>query len=278
MLTFKQIQDQAIRRFSSALRPDLKEWIQLAYDTVWNAEQWTFRYSAVPVSVTSGSADLGGLPGDLGVPISLQRADGSPLAPMGLREYYRRYFGSQVSNGLPEAFAVLAGGIKVGPPSNETSSLYELVHERALAHYPSTTMSAIATLPTATLTVVDTSEFPSAGQAWVAGRLVTYTGKTATTLTGCTGGAGAIAVGALVVSTAAVAGTLNADTDVPVLPAGTHMILVYGAQSAGQTLEADSTALLSDARVDRILAGMRRSYLVDQRAGKKQWGRRRRVG
>lgn len=58
------------------------------------------------------------------------------------------------------------------------------------------------TLPTSTINVLDTTDFPSSGMAWVTTvpgtQLVTYTGKTATTLTGCTGGTGAMLAGGTV--------------------------------------------------------------------------------
>ena len=57
-------------------------------------------------------------------------------------------------------------------------------------------LTAPATLPTATLTLDSTAILPPSGTVYVAGQLVTYTGRTSTTLTGCTGGTGAVAVGA----------------------------------------------------------------------------------
>lgn len=54
-------------------------------------------------------------------------------------------------------------------------------------------------VPTYTLTVASTTGFPAAGTIRVQNQVVLYTGKTATTFTGCTGGLGAIANGAAVV-------------------------------------------------------------------------------
>jgi hypothetical protein len=56
-------------------------------------------------------------------------------------------------------------------------------------------------LPTATLHVESTADFPSSGTITVVtdqggpGQIITYTGKTATTLTGCAGGTGRLALG-----------------------------------------------------------------------------------
>ena len=69
-----------------------------------------------------------------------------------------------------------------------------------------------ATLPTGTINVVSTNAFTSSGTAWVQSttgtHLISYTGKTATTLTGCTGGTGSLATGNVVVSTASFGGSL----------------------------------------------------------------------
>jgi hypothetical protein len=59
-----------------------------------------------------------------------------------------------------------------------------------------TTSTGAQTLPTGTFNVADTTAFPAAGLFAVGGNVVRYTGKTATSFTGCTGGAGAIATGA----------------------------------------------------------------------------------
>lgn len=74
-----------------------------------------------------------------------------------------------------------------------------LANALTLEYAPVTTISSGATLPQATVTVSDTSHFPSTGSFTVGLQTVTYTGKTSTTFTGCTGGTGAIAVGDRVV-------------------------------------------------------------------------------
>jgi hypothetical protein len=225
-MTYKNIQDMAIKRFKEAQRPDLKQWIQLAYENVWNLERWSFRYGTDLVTVTANSADVSNIPGNLGVVEALLRSDGTPLDALQPHEYSERYYGSTIQPGGPEAFTVIGGGIKVGPPSNETKTDYQLVHERAVGYYPSTTLGAAVTLPASSIQVVSTSELPSSGSAWVGGRLVTYTSKDATHLLGAAGGSGTIPIDSLVVSTTAKAGPLSADTDVPLLPQGTHMLLV----------------------------------------------------
>lgn len=75
-----------------------------------------------------------------------------------------------------------------------------------------TTSVGIQILPTGTFNVVSTNDFPTSGTFAVGGQTVTYTGKTATSFTGCTGGTGTQAAG-LVVS-----------VDVPVTLANTGVI------------------------------------------------------
>lgn len=59
-----------------------------------------------------------------------------------------------------------------------------------------TTTSGSHTLPVATITVASTSGFASSGALWVnSTQYVTYTGTTATTFTGCSGGTGVIGTG-----------------------------------------------------------------------------------
>lgn len=58
---------------------------------------------------------------------------------------------------------------------------YEVLNESAR-----TVTTAAHTSSSTTLTVNDTSWFPNAGTLWMDGEVITYTGKTSTTFTGCT--------------------------------------------------------------------------------------------
>jgi hypothetical protein len=276
-MTFAQIQDQALRRFKSSLRDDLKEWIRTFYAAVWDLEDWTFKHTTDLVTVTSGLQTVAGLPDDLGIPHELLDQYGARLKWLEPRDFFRRYYDSTGANpGTPCNWTDLgdhpAHDLRVGPTADSDSAAFQLLYERACGFYPSTTVNETTTLPDATLTVADTAAFPSAGAALVAGRKVTYTGKTETTLTGCTGGTGSLAAGDLVAALTASAGQLHDDSDVPLLPPDTHMILVYGAQAMGRTLESDVTAGLSDDRVSQLLDTMRRRYLIKQRGETEQYG------
>jgi hypothetical protein len=89
-----------------------------------------------------------------------------------------------------------------------------------------------ATLPTGTITVVSTAGWPETGSFTVDAQTVTYTGKTATTFTGCTGGSGEIRWGDSVVSTAT---TFSAALTWPAAIGATNYKLYRATASNGQT-------------------------------------------
>lgn len=76
----------------------------------------------------------------------------------------------------------------VGPKSRFIEYVQTLSTESTGSH----------TLPTGTINVASTTGFSSSGQVYFGGQLVTYTGKTGTTLTGASGGTGTFAAGTVV--------------------------------------------------------------------------------
>ena len=63
-----------------------------------------------------------------------------------------------------------------------------------------TTVTSGATLPPATITVASTAGFPAAGSLRINADVVSYTGTTATTFTGCTGGTSVMTTNVTLVS------------------------------------------------------------------------------
>lgn len=53
------------------------------------------------------------------------------------------------------------------------------------SNVPPTSLSSASAIGDTTLTVADTTNFPTAGTLYIAGNIITYTGKGATTFTGC---------------------------------------------------------------------------------------------
>jgi hypothetical protein len=276
MLTFRDIQDAVLERFNEQRRSAAKEWINFVYGGIWGLEEWTFKNTTANVTVTQGSQTVSNLPADLGIPHGLLNSDGTPLRYLDWREWNVWHYGETTSQ-QPYEWTIIGEGagaeIKVGPLSNATANSYLLMYERERGFYPSTTLNVpTTTLPQATLTVQSTSAAASAGSVLIAGRPVAYTGKTGSTLTGCTGGTGTFAQGEIVVYLQPQAGELSEDSDTPLLPPETHQILVHAAQAIGQTGENDYSVYMSDDRVQQALEQMRRRYLPPERGGVEQWG------
>jgi hypothetical protein len=118
------------------------------------------------------------------------------------------YFEQQIVLPIPKAIFTDAGTatcIDAFTPTGRGSST--LRYPRALWNYVGasgnkTTIAAASngqSLPQGTISVVSTAGMPSTGAAFVftaaGAQMVVYTGITATTLTGCTGGTGAMATG-----------------------------------------------------------------------------------
>lgn len=277
MLTFKGVQDAVLERFNPGRRTAAKEWIRYVHGQIWGMEAWTFKQAVSLVTVTTGLTAVSNLPGNVGIVHLLQNAQGAPLTYRDWRDFQRLHYG-ETSQAVPYDFTITGAGqavqISVGPASSETSSLYQLLHEYDPGFYPSTSLTDTATtLPVATLNVADATQFPTSGTVLIAGRPVTYTGKTGSTaLTGCSGGIGSFSAMEPVVCLHPLAGDLSDDNDVSMIPFDFHQILVHGAQAIGQTGENDYSLYLSDDRVQQGLDAMRRRYLISERGETEQWG------
>lgn len=66
---------------------------------------------------------------------------------------------------------------------------------------------------------------------------------------------------------------LSADADLPILPALSHMVLVFGAAIMGLQLSADPSWQGLQPQYDGLYQGLRRRYLASQRDGGRQLGR-----
>lgn len=275
MLTFKGIQDSVLTRFNGSMRDQSKEWINYVLAQLWAMDEWTFKQATANVTVTSGSTAVTGLPADVGIIHLLLNQQGAKLTWRPWTEFNLRHYGD-VGGAQPWDFTTIGIGpgsqLFVGPPSSETSSLYQLLYERERGFYPSSTLTSETVMPTGTVTVASVTGALSAGSAMIGGRIFNYTGITGLNLTGCTGGFGDFAAGETVTFLNAQAGELYNDTDVPLLPPETHQLLIHGAQAIGQTGENDYSLYLSDDRVQQGLATMRARYLISQRGETLQWG------
>lgn len=130
-MTFDQILDQVLADgFSSTKREPAKEWVNAAYQWLWDAEEWSFRTGVATVGVTAGSANVGAMPTDFGIAVYLLNSDGEPLRPIqDVRQFYALYGDGE--QGVPEAFTVVgATSLRVGPVSSVTESDWQLVYEK----------------------------------------------------------------------------------------------------------------------------------------------------
>lgn len=131
----------------------------------------------------------------------------------------------EIVSGNNEPSATQASPSPLGGPSTATSTTSFTVagaawipnqwQGRTLQVSPDTTITAASgglTLPQATLNVVSTAGFPASGQLIVQGQLVTYTGLTATTFTGCAGGNATLVTGGQVLSQAATFARITSNT------------------------------------------------------------------
>jgi hypothetical protein len=100
-----------------------------------------------------------------------------------------RYINCEITGGRSGAALRLDG-------CNRTLILGNYFHDNGFA----TLLNGAVTLPATPITVVSTTGFAASGQIMVGdNQLVTYTGKTSTTFTGCTGGTGTVPTGTAVI-------------------------------------------------------------------------------
>lgn len=95
----------------------------------------------------------------------------------------------RVDGGLAEAVAAANG--KVNGAVLSASGAFNIA-------YAETQVNGAFTLPAATITVDSTTGFDDSGDILIGAQRVSYTGKTSTTFTGCTGGSGSVADNAAV--------------------------------------------------------------------------------
>ena len=136
----------------------------------------------VPLNIDV-SIQLTPLPG-----YSISGAPGTANLTELLRNSLTTYFQS-LKPGEPVLLSKLENAI------NDTPGISDFLLE---APGGTTTLAKAVTLPAATLEVASTTGFLSAGTFYLGNQLVSYTGVTATTFTGCTGGAGEQAIDSVI--------------------------------------------------------------------------------
>lgn len=131
-MTFEEIVSEVESlRFDSNMSGSIQRWVNDRYAALWNADEWIFKYAQTPVTVTTGSSNVTGLPSNFGIALGLWRADGFPLRWIPPIAYFNLYEGA-TDTGSPNFYTIIDQSILVGPVSNETSSSYTLFYEKRL--------------------------------------------------------------------------------------------------------------------------------------------------
>lgn len=120
--------------FESSRRAEALTWANDALGSIWDADEWSFRFASEPVKVTANSNAVTEVSSSFGTALAMYRADGTELAPIEeYRDYAELYLGTaNTAAGLPEAFCVVGTDIFVGPTSSQTSTAYLLVYEKTV--------------------------------------------------------------------------------------------------------------------------------------------------
>lgn len=126
-------------------------------------------------------------------------------------------------------------------------TINNVAHSAATGDYvtvttPTTTLNGAITTTDVTITVASTTNYTASGAIWIGSELITYTGVTATTFTGCTRGTGGTTAAAhssgtiVYVSIGGISGKiLNANYAVTVVNADSYKITTTGNATAGVT-------------------------------------------
>lgn len=187
-------------RFREGQRTDIKRALNFRYWWLWTLQPWTFTEGETLVAVTSGSMAVTNLPTDIREPYALYRADGHRLRFVSRDAFYGLYYDSlTVPSGAPCHWSRVAASLYVGPPSNETSTVYKLLYDK---------------------------EFTP----------------------------------------------LIEDTDVPALPVGAHLGLVFGASASMAKLQNDPTAIGFENDFAEVVEMLQAGYSRDQTGDSEQFG------
>lgn len=119
--------------FPSSRRPLALVCANAALGWMYGIEEWVWRYASSAVTVNAGSYDLDDVPADFGIPVALFDSRGRRLTEIAEhRDFAARFLGTgNERSGVPRAFAVIGGGIVVGPKPSVTDEGFLLEYERA---------------------------------------------------------------------------------------------------------------------------------------------------
>lgn len=130
-MTFLELQNELIAvpaaRFKETQRESVKKWINYRYATLWSAEDWTFRRSITPLTITAGVITM---PTDFAAPLGLWDNNGTRLRWIPTRDFYTAHLPA-LTTGSPSCFTVVDDQIILDPtPSGNLT--FQLHYEQKM--------------------------------------------------------------------------------------------------------------------------------------------------
>ena len=131
-MQFSDLYNEVITiRFNNNFVSQAKNWVNLRYAEVWNANEWTFRYTTANPTVTGGTQTLGGLPTAVQRVSYLYDDQGSPLSYLTPMEFFKTFYPSSTQSAQQASYyTVVNGTVYLGPTPSASSSSYLLVYEQ----------------------------------------------------------------------------------------------------------------------------------------------------
>ena len=132
-MTFEQIQDSVIAlRFHEGKRTEVKNWINTAYQKIWNEANWSFKkVRDQNFSITAGDSTPT-MPTDLSKVTQITDFNGSPLVYIPDWQYDEAFAGD-TATGVPQYYTVIDRQVHLAPiPSG--NSTFKISYKRRLSH------------------------------------------------------------------------------------------------------------------------------------------------
>ena len=130
-MTFQELQDAVLEKFSSDQRPNAMQWINLVYAQLWTAEPWTFRLVEDTPTTSAGTAAMSGVPSYLGRVKGLWNEEGVPMKALAPSKFNSLFLADGTATGQPWSFKVVNSEIKLGPTPSAAET-YTLLHQRKI--------------------------------------------------------------------------------------------------------------------------------------------------
>jgi hypothetical protein len=194
------VNETILTAFKEGQRPRVEKWVNYAWQKVWDAGDWPFKYAIdEALAVTADTAYPTPSVTDFNRPVAINTSDGGRLTYLAPRDWDDNYGDADASSGAPEHYTLVNRRIYFGPTPDETQT-WSMRYERSLAHYDADEVTVVA-------------------------------------------------------------GPMADSGDLPMIDAGHHYILVFGACATGLHLENDPTWEQFELEFRQGLSAMQNHYL-----------------